>query len=269
MLYDRQYTEENMLKRRVEFTRMWPFLWGLLLFLLVAQTVCAGNPEIIYDKATDKLSVQADMVSLDGLLARIALLSGVEFLMDREVERQVSITLEELSLENGLKKIMQALNLRYAMIYQKKEGQEPLLISMKIVPEGKENNPNLNLVPVVDVNGEAVIRSISGRPLRAGQTPPTIFDYAQERWQARLNKMPEEKRRRIVEHMNQRQEKRAARMEEMENRRAEREKRVAERRARRLAAEEKLRVSNPELHELRKQQRQEVRQQVMEELAQE
>ena len=262
-----------MLKRRMEFTWMWPFLWGLLLVVFVAQTVCAGNPEVIYDKATDKLSVQADMVSLEGLLARIALLSGVEFLMDREVERPVSITLEELPLEKGLKKIMQDLNLRYAMIYQKKEGQgqsaEPLLISMKIVPEGKENNPNLNLVPVVDVNGEAVIRSISGRPLRAGQTSPSIFDYAQERWQARLNKMPHEKRVRIEEHMNQRQEKRAARMEEMENRRAEREKRVAERRARRLAAEEKSRVSNPDLYELRKQQREEIRQQVMEELAQE
>jgi len=258
-----------MLKRRMIFTRMWPFLWGLLLVLFVAHTVCAGNPEVIYDKATDRLTVQADMVSLEGLLARVALLSGVEFLMVREVERPVSITLEELPLEKGLKKIMQDLNLRYAMIYQKKEGQDPLLISMKIVPEGKENNPNLNLLPVVDVNGEAVIRSLSGRPLRAEQRLPTIFDYAQERWQARLNKMPEEKRKRIVEHMNQTQEKRAARIEEMENRRAEREKKVAEHQARRLAAEEKLRVSNPELYELRKQQREEIRQQVMEELAQE
>jgi hypothetical protein len=258
-----------MLKRRMEFTRMWPFLWGLLLVFFVAHTVCAGNPEVIYDKATDKLSVQADMVSLDGLLARIALLSGVGFLMDREVERPVSITLEELPLEKGLKKIMQDLNLRYAMIYEKKEGQEPLLISMKIVPEGKENIPNLKLMPVVDVNGEAVIRSSSGRPIRAGQMPPTIFDFAEERWQARLNKMPEEKRKRIVERMNQRQEKRAARMEEIENRRAERERKAAEHHARRMAAEEKLRVSNPELYELRKQQREEIRQQMMEEFAQE
>ncbi len=258
-----------MLKRRIQFGRMWPFLWGLLLVFFAAHTVCAGNPEVIYNKATNRLSVQADMVSLEGLFARIALLSGVEFLMDREVERPVSITLEELPLENGLKKIMQDLNLRYAMIYEKKEGQEPLLISMKIVPEGMENNPNLHLTPVVDVNGEAVIRSLSGRPIRAGQKLPTIFDYAQERWKARLNKMPEEKRRQIEERMKQKQEKRAARVEEMENRRAEREIRVAERQARRLAAEEKLRVSNPELYELRKQQREEIRQQVMEELAQE
>ena len=262
-----------MLKRRMEFTRMWPFLWGLLLAAFVGQTAFAGGPEVIYDKATDRLSVQADKVSLDGLLARIALLSGVEFLMDTKVKQPVSITLKDSPLEDGLKKIMQTLNLGYAMIYQKKEGQEqsaePLLISMKIVPKGMENNPNLNLVPVVDVNGEAVIRSLSGRPLRAGQTLPTIFDYAEKRWQARLNKMPQEKRKRIEENTKRRQEKQAARTEEVENRRAEREKKVAEHRARREAAEEELRASNPELYELRKQQREEIRQQVMEELAQE
>ena len=139
---------------------------------------------------------------------------------------------------------------------------------MKIVPKGMENYPNLNLVPVVDVNGEAVIRSLSGRPLRAGQTLPTIFDYAEKRWQARLNKMPQEKRKHIKENTKRRQEKQAARTEEVENRRAEREKKVAEHRARREAAEEELRASNPELYELRKQQREEIRQKVMEELMQ-
>ncbi len=261
-----------MLKNWMEFTWLRPLLWGLVLVAFVVQIASAGEPEVIYDKATDRLSVEADMVSLEGLLARIALLSGLEFLMDPEVEQPVSITLKDRSLEKGLKKIMQTLDLRYAMIYQKKEGQdqsaEPLLISMKIVPKGKENNPHLNLVPVVDVNGEAVIRSLSRRPRRAGQTVPTIFSYTQERWQARLNRMPEEKRNRIAEDMKQRQEKQAARAEEVENRRAERKKKVAEHQARRLAAEEKLRASNPELYELRKQQREEMRQQVMEELAQ-
>ena len=259
-----------MLKRRMEFAWLGPLFWALVLVAFVGQTAFAGEPEVIYDKATDRLSVQADRVSLDGLLARIALLSGVEFLMDPKVEKPVSITLKDRPLEEGLKNIMQTLNLGYAMIYQKKEGQdqsaEPLLISMKIVPKGMENNPNLNLVPVVDVNGEAVIRSFSGRPLRSGQTPPSIFDYAEKRWQARMNKMPEEKRKKIEEDMKQRQEKQAARREEVENRRAEREKKVAEHRARREAAEEELRASNPELYELRKQQREEIRQKVMEEL---
>jgi len=258
-----------MLKNRMEFTWLRPLFWGLVLVAFVGQTASAGEPEVIYDKATDRLSVQADRVSLDGLLARIALLSGVEFLMDPKVEQPVSITLKDSPLEDGLKKTMQTLNLGYAMIYQKREGQdqsvEPLLISMKIVLKGMENYPNLNLVPVVDANGEAVIRSFSRRPLRAGHTLPTIFDYAEQRWQARLNRMPEEKRERIEEDMKQRQEKQAARTEEVENRRAEREKKVAEHRARREAAEEELKASNPELYELRKQQREELRQKVAEE----
>ena len=261
-----------MLKRRMEFAWLGPLLLGLLLVVFVGQTAFAGGPEVIYDKATDRLSVQADRDSLDGLLARIALLSGVEFLMDPKVEQPVSITLKDRPLEKGLKKIMQTLNLGYAMIYQKKEGQDqsagPLLISMKIVPKGTENYSNLNLVPVVDVNGEAVIRSLSGRPPRAGQTLPTIFDYAEQRWQARLNKMPEEKRKRIEENAKRREERQAARIEQAENRRAEREKKVAEHRARREAAEEELRASNPELYELRQQQREQIRQKVMEELMQ-
>ncbi len=257
------------MKKRVELAWLQPLVWAWVLVVFTGQTVSAGNPQVIYDKASDTLSLQADTVSLEGLLARIALLSGVEFLLDREAEQPVSITLEGLPLEKGLKKIMEALDLRYAMIYQKKKGQEPLLISMKIVPEGKEDNPHLSLEPVVHVNGEAVVRSLPGRRPSAGKTTvPTILDYAQERWQARLDKMPEEKRRRIEERIKQKQEKRAAHMEEMENRREEREKRAAERRARRLAAEERLRVSNPELYELRQQRREEIRQQVMEELNQ-
>jgi hypothetical protein len=262
-----------MLKKLREFARLrLPLLLGLFLIPFVGQMALAGEPEVIYDKATDSLTVKADRVSLEGLLARIALLSGVEFLMAPEVEQPVSITLKDTPLEDGLKKTMQTLNLGYSMIYQKREGRDgstgPLLISMKVVPKGMENYPHLNLAPVVDVNGEAVIRSLSGRPPRAGQTLPSIFDYAEQRWQARLSKMPEEKRKRIEERMKQKQEKRAARLKEAENRRAEREKRVAEHRARREAAEEKLRISNPELYELRQQQREEMRQQMMQELTQ-
>lgn len=261
-----------MLKNRLEYTWLWPLFWGLVLVAFVGSAAIAGGPEVVYDKATDSLSVQADGASLKGLLARVALLSGVEFLMNPEVERPVSITFKDYSLERGLKKIMQALDLRYAMIYQKKKGRdqltEPLLISMKIVPEGKENNSNLNLASVVDVNGEAVIRSLSGRSLPEGQTAPVIFDHAERRWQARMKKMPEEQRKRIAEHMEQRHEKRAAHLEQMKNRRAQREKKRAEHQAARVTAEEKLRASNPELYELRQQQREEMRQQKMEELSQ-
>jgi len=262
-----------MLKNRMEIRWLRPILWGLVLVAFMAPTAFAGGPEVTYDKATDRLSVGTDRVSLKGLLARISLLSGVEFLVDPEVEKPVSITLKDRSLEKGLKKIMQTLNLRYAMIYEKKTGldqsAEPLLISMKIVPEGKENNPNLNLAPVVDVNGEAVIRSKSRRPRRGGQTSSAKSGYAEKRWQARLDRMPEEKRKQIEEEIMQRQEKQAARMEKVENRRAGHKKKVAGHRARRQAAEERLRASNPELYELRQQQREGIRQQVMEDRSQE
>lgn len=245
------------------------FLLGLMLAVFAGQAESAEGPEVFYDKATDCLSVKADNASLKGLLSRIAFLTGVEFLIDPAVEQPVSIMLKERPLEKGLKRIVKSLDLSYAMMYQKKEGRDEaagsLLITMKIVPKGMENP---NLVPVVDVKGEAVIRSFIGRPLREGQKLPSIFDYAEKRWQARLDKMPAEERKQIEDDIKQRQERQAARMEEKEKRRAEREKRKAEHQARRQAAEDELKESNPELYELRQQQREELRQQVTEELKQ-
>ncbi|MEC4675801.1 MAG: hypothetical protein VST72_02615 [Nitrospirota bacterium] len=248
---------------RMRYIRLRLFLLGLMLAVLAGQAEAADGPEVFYDKATDRLSVEADSASLKGLLARIAFLTGVEFLIDPAVEQPVSIMLKERPLEKGLKRIVKSLDLSYAMMYQKKEGRDeaagPLLITMKIVPKGMENP---NLVPVVDVKGEAVIRSFSGRPLREGRKLSSIFDYAEKRWQARLNKMSAEERKQIEDDIKQRQERRAARMEEKEKRRAEREKRKAERQVRRQAAEEELKESNPELYELRQQQREELRRKV-------
>lgn len=150
-----------MPKKRIKFAWLRMLFFGFLLVVFVGQTASAGEPEVTYDKASDSLTVQADGVSLEGLLARIAILSGVEFLMDPEVEQPVSITLRDSPLEDGLKKTMQTLNLGYAMIYQEREGRDgstgPLLISMKVLPKAMDNYSHLNLVPVVDVNGEAVI----------------------------------------------------------------------------------------------------------------
>ncbi|GBE05497.1 hypothetical protein BMS3Abin10_01129 [bacterium BMS3Abin10] len=255
---------------RIRCIWMRVFLPALMLVAVFAgQAESAEAPEVFYDKATDRLSVKAEKVSLKGVLARIALLSGAEFLIDPAVEQPVSITLKDMPLEKGLKRIVKSLDLSYAMMYQKKEGQdeaaEPLLITMKIVPKGMKNP---NLVPVVNVKGEAVIRSFKRRPGRKGQTLPSIFDYAEKRWQARLDNMPEEKRKQIEEDIKQRQEEQAARMEEKEQRKAEREERRAEHQARRQAAEEELKESNPELYELRQQQKEEIRQKATDELRQ-
>ncbi len=253
---------------RIRYIWMRVFLPALMLAVFTGQAVSAEAPEVFYDKAADRLSVKADTTSLKGLLARIALLTGAEFLIDPAVEQTVSITLKDMPLEKGLKRIVKALDLSYAMMYQKKEGQdeaaEPLLVTMKIVPKGMKNP---NLVSVVDVKGEAVIRSFSRRPLRKGQKP-SIFDYAEKRWQARLDSMTAEERKQIEEDIKRRQEEQAARMEEKEERGAEREERKAEHQAKRQAAEEELKESNPELYELRQQQREEIRQKATDELNQ-
>ncbi len=259
-----------MLKWYLAFPWLRILLCGMVLAAFAGQAVAVEKPVVIYDKETDKLSVKTENTPLKELLARIGLLSGVAFLMDPAAERPVSVRLKEQPLERGLKQIMTSHDLSYAMIYEHKEGQdpsseEPLLIAMKVVPNGTGAGSNAKLVPVVDVNGEAVIRSFARRPPKEGQTLPSIFGYAEKRWQARLERMSPEKRKQLEAKMLERQERDAARLEKRKEKRAKREARQTEKKAERQAAEDELKESNPELYEKRRQQREELRQQLAEE----
>lgn len=247
----------------------WPqlFLGMLLLAAFAGQTMAAGKPVVQYDRASDRLSVKAENVSLKALLARIGLLSGVGFFMDPKAEQSVSIALKEEHLERGLKKIMTAHDLSYAMIYERPQNpdsstQTPLLIAVKVAPGGSRPGASATAVPIMDVEGEAVIRSFPGRPSKMGETLPTIFDHAQKRWQARLQRMTEQQRRKLEARMKEHQARQAARREKREKQRAEHAARMSQLQAAYQAAEDELKESNPELYELRRQQREELQQQM-------
>ena len=89
---------------------------------------------------------------------------------------------------------------------------------------------------------------------------PSIFSYAEERWQARLSRMSAEKRRALEAKILERQERQAAKLAEAQERKTRHLKNEAQHLARRQAAEDELRQSNPELYELRQQQREALRQ---------
>jgi hypothetical protein len=241
---------------------------GILFLAFVAGGAAAAEkPVVQYDKASDKLTIKAENVSLKELLARVGLLSGVGFFMDPKAEQPVSVTLKEEHLERGLKKIMTAHDLSYAMIYERPPNQAastqaPLLIAMKVAPGGSGPGIGAAAVPIMDVEGEAVIRSFPGRPLKEGEKRPSMFDHAQKRWQARLQNMSEKQRRKLEAKMEEHRERQAARQEKREARRAEREAKRAQKQAERQAAEDELKESDPELYELRRQQREELRQQM-------
>ena len=147
-------------------------LIGVITIAIGGTAIAVDQPHVVYNKATDSLSLKAQNASLKGLLARIGLLSGVEFLMDPNAERQISITIKDMPLEAGLKRIMKSNNLDHAMVFQKTEESDgaaaPLLVSVKVVPQGNTLNKNASLAPVVAVEGEVVIRSKAKRPNRDG-----------------------------------------------------------------------------------------------------
>ena len=262
-----------MRKQKRSWTWLKIILCGLLLTVFIGPALAAEKPMVIYDKETDKLSIKAEKVPLKDMLKRIGLLSGVAFYMDPAAERPVTMLLKDQHLERGLKKMFQAHNLSSAMIYEHKEGQdtqkEPLLIAVKVVPNAGGLGFNAQLVPVVDVNGEAIIRSFSRHPPRGGQELPSIFGYTEERWQVRLKMMSPEKRKRIEADMQKRQEREAARQAKREQYKADRKARKEAEEAEDRAEEEEFKASNPELYELRQQQREEFKQQILEERAME
>lgn len=198
------------------------------LFLPAAAIAADMRPQVRYDSAADRLTVVAQEIPLSTLLAHIAVTSGIEILMDPAADRPVSITLRDQRLEVGLKQLVRGLS--YAMFYESKpfEGSKPsppLLIAMKVLPQGKEDSTAL--APVVTLEKEARARAVA--PGSTARPSGPSAGYSAERWQMRLDKLPEATRQRLEEHVRQHQalrEKQAAkRAEQRAERQAAQQKR--------------------------------------------
>lgn len=124
----------------------------------------AAGLEVRYDRERDRLSVQAEQVSLTQVLGRIAAQTGVEILMDPSIEKTVSMSLKGQPLEKALKQIARGLS--YVMLYDsgKKQNstQTPRLTTMKLLPEGKQDSPNLVPVAVLNARAGRHNRSLGG-----------------------------------------------------------------------------------------------------------
>jgi hypothetical protein len=200
------------------------------LFLSAAAIAADMRPQVHYDSAADRLTVVAQEIPLSTLLAHIAIASGLEILMDPDADRPVSITLRDQPLEAGLKRLVRGLS--YAMFYESKpfEGSKPnspLLIAMKVLPQGKEDRTAL--APVVTLEKEARARAVA-----PGSTPrpsgPSA-GYSAKRWQMRLDKLPDATRQRLEEHVRQHQVLREKQVVKRAEQRAERQEALQKRRS--------------------------------------
>lgn len=200
------------------------------LFLSAAAIAVDMRPQVRYDSTADRLTVIAQEIPLSKLLVHIAVASGIEILMDPAADRSVSITLRDKPLEAGLKQLVRGLS--YAMFYGSKtsDGSKPsppLLITMKVLPQGKEDSTAL--VPVVTLEKEARARAVAVGSTPRPSGPST--GYSAERWQMRLDKLPEATRQRLEEHMRQYQALREKMEEKRAEQRAEQQEALRERRS--------------------------------------
>ncbi len=235
--------------------------YGLLCQILLTSVVFfmssqlwAESPHISYDKSTDTISITATDASYKAIMARIATLSGVEILMDPKAEHNITIDVNDLSLEAALKQLSRQTS--FVLIHDILEtdvneslekSAQPVLIRMRILPEGEFTTDAL--YPILAPEGEAFIREKNRYSAPAQQVD--IFNHAQRRWEARLKAMSPEKREKLLDIAQEKREQLAQNRAEQEQRKKElAEKREAYKK-RRDAQFEELKLTDPERYELR------------------
>lgn len=252
--------------KRVRGTRSLIFILAIPVFLLfpglVFSAASEGGPlKVTHDRKTDLLNVEARGRSLKTLLQRISLLTGVEILVDDAIEKNIHVIVSNKKLEMGLKQIIRSAGgLSYVMIFsdRKSEKKGPLLLTVKIMPAGKEKTAPLK--PVVGLLRETVIHSYHPSGARANQGDTPVADYARRRWEERLERMSPEQRERVMKQIEDRQ----AVQKMREERKEKSKKKKKERQEKRKARDEALKERNPERYELMMKRREDVRERAKE-----
>ncbi|MCF6339106.1 MAG: hypothetical protein L3J84_14375, partial [Gammaproteobacteria bacterium] len=168
----------------------------------MSSPLWAESPHITYDKSTDTVSIVAIDASYKAIMARIATLSGVEILMDPKAEHNITIDVSELPLEAALKQLSRQTSFvlihdipEMVMSKSQKKPAQPILVRMRILPEGEFTTDAL--FPVLAPAGEAFIREKNRYSAPAQEVE--IFNHAQKRWEARLKAMSPEKREKLLD----------------------------------------------------------------------
>lgn len=241
--------------------RLFCIVFSGLLALFLTGYACAAA-SVNYDKAKDRLSVEAQNVSLRQVLGSISLQTGLEILMAPQVEKNVTVKIGKKTLEKAINEIVRSQGLNHALIYKKGKKGKSLLVQVKILPQGVADSAGL--LPVVAPEQEVVARSrdvAKNKDRGKGGA-----DHARVRWKSRLEQLPPDKRQHLEE-LNQRlEEKQLARDEEEKVKDAKREKRRAEREQQRQERENELRKADPVAYDQRMQQREEKRKQYLQSL---
>lgn len=150
-----------------------------------AQEQAAGAevPRVVYDAEGDRLTLKAHDASLKAVLQELSVSSGLEVLFDDEAESRINVSLEQVPLELGVKELLRGSS--NIARYSKNEAGEHMLLGVVVLPEGKSDRSAAR--PLLAPQEEFTRHARSSQDGRA----------APRRWQARVNEMPPERRKRM------------------------------------------------------------------------
>ena len=225
------------------------FIFGLI--VIAKKDSCATNrPVVHYDQIEDRISILASDASLHDLLGEIAFKSGIDVSMAPSAERQVSLEIDNLSIENALQNMAQQLGLSQMLLYASSEpgnpDARPLVIGVKIVGTGSKNFSTVKavLTPVQQASSLSSVHRASDSP------PPGQTTVPDMRWQSRLQRLPADQREELETLAGKMAKKKA----EREQHRVDKDQRRQERFAKHL---EEAKANDPERYDrlLERQQR--------------
>jgi len=202
--------------------------------LAVGSQVCAAeneqpvnrpaSPVINYDSVSDRLDIDVTDVSLKMLMTAIARDTGIEVLFDDAAERRLSVKLDAVALERGLKQILRGEN--YLLRYQ--QGSDPaMLIGVMVLPSGEEETGKERARRIVSMEDEVYYRT----HYQKFTDHVKQRDLARQRWQSRMAELPAE----VRDDLQRQADERKLKIDAAKKQRHERRKLLEQKQARREA----------------------------------
>jgi len=214
-----------------------------------AAALPAAQPQVHYDPATDRLTLDVRDMSLTQLLARISAQTGVEILLDPALERPVTVAMQDKPLEAGLTALTREYNT--VMIHDQRDvpgkGSQSLLTTIKLLPQGQTNTALLR--PALSPEAEAVMRAGGHDP--AGTLAAPGNERVSARRAARLEKMTPEQRAKIEQFETDKARRKAQMKANRAEQKAKRQKQQVENITRQLANAQAKMDSNPVYYQQR------------------
>ncbi len=222
-------------------------IWQIFMVPIYAEQ--SAHPPIIYDWQNDRLTVSLENVSLTQTLGYIANISGLEVLMDPKAEKQISADFKNLPMEKALQRLLGETSHIFLYDSQPTEtldlkSTSKIIVGVHILSTGENNNDIL--LPILAAKGEAFIRE--GYRYNSHMPAPEIFNFTQQRWEARLKSMDEERREALLDQARLKYENIAKRLKEKQLRT---EKITQKMEARKLSREHELsqlKLDDPEAY---------------------